>query len=224
MIDTGRASDATELLLRRLRHLPSDAQLHAGLVHSLRFCGLLDASVAAHERARALDPTVPTSVHHIWWMRGDYECALAETFGDIGYMQGLGLASLGREHDAIAALRWRERETIDSGLRSYLTSLRTALEGDREKGLEVLATASALRIDAQALYYLARTYARLSDHDRAARELQRVVDGGFWCYEAFVRDPWLAPIRGRADVASSIEGARLRAAAARSAVGEALFL
>jgi tetratricopeptide (TPR) repeat protein len=154
-------------------------------------------------------------------MRGEYERALAVTFGDIGYMQGLALASLGREHDAIAALRWREREAIESGVRSYLASLRAALEGDREKGLEALATASALRIDAEGRYYLARTFARLGEHDRAARELQRVVDGGFWCDEALVRDPWLAPIRGRDDVRSSIERARARAAAARRAFGNA---
>jgi TolB-like protein/tetratricopeptide (TPR) repeat protein len=223
MIDTGRTNDATELLLRRLRDRPSDPQLYAGLVHALRYCGLLDASVAAHERARALDPSVPTSVHHTWWMRGEYERALAETFGDIGYMQGLALASLGREQDAISALRWRERETIERGVRSYLASLRAALEGNREKGLEALATASVLRIDAEARYYLARTFARLGEHDRAARELQRVVDGGFWCCDAFVRDPWLAPIRSCDEVVSSLERAHTRATAARSAFGSVPF-
>jgi TolB-like protein len=223
MIDTGRINDATELLLRRLSDRPSDSQLYAGLVHSLRYCGLLDASVVAHERARALDPSVPTSVHHTWWMRGEYERALAETFGDIGYMQGLALASLGREQDAILALRWRERETIEPGVRSYLASLRAALEGNRETGLEALATASGLRIDAEARYYLARTFARLGEHDHAARELQRVVDGGFWCYDAFVRDPWLAPIRSCDQVVWSIERARTRATAARSAFGNVPF-
>ena len=200
MIDLGRADEAMQRLLQRVSRRPADSELYAGLVHALRFCGLLDASVAAHARARALDPTVATSIHHTWWMKGEYELALSETLGDIGYMQGLALSSLGREREAVAALRWRERETTVSRVRPYLTSLRTALEGDRKKSLEALDEATALQVDAEALYYLARTFARLGEADRAANELDRVVEGGFWCYDAFVHDRWLDPIRHRADV------------------------
>jgi eukaryotic-like serine/threonine-protein kinase len=200
MIDLGRADQAMQRLLQRVTRRPTDPELFAGLVHALRFCGLLDASVAAHARARALDPTVPTSIHHTWWMKGEYERALSDTFGDIGYMQGLALASLGRERDAVAALRWRERETTESRIRPYLSSLRALLEGDREKSLAALEAAAALQVDAEALYYLTRTFARLGARDRAARELGRVVDGGFWCYDVFVDDPWLDQIRDREDV------------------------
>jgi hypothetical protein len=143
---------------------------------------------------------VPTSIHHTWWMMGEYESALAQTLGDIGYMQGLALASLGREREAIAALRWRERETPESRIRSYLTSLRALLEGDREKSLAAAETAAANLIDSEAVFYMARTFVRLGAHDRAVIELRRVVKGGFWCYDAFMRDPWLDPIRGRSDV------------------------
>jgi hypothetical protein len=133
-------------------------------------------------------------------MMGKYEGALAETLGDIGYMQGLALASLGREREAIAALRWRERETAESRIRSYLTSLRALLEGDREKSLAAAETAAANLIDSEAVFYMARTFVRLGAHDRAVIELRRVVNGGFWCYDAFMRDPWLDPIRIRSDV------------------------
>jgi hypothetical protein len=46
--------------------------------------------------------------------------------------------------------------------------------------------------------------------DRAARELTRVVDGGFWASETFDRDPWLNSIRGRADVRVVLDRARQR--------------
>ena len=216
MIDVGRADQAMQRLIERARQQPTDPELYAGLVHALRYCGLLDASVAAHDRARALDPTVPTSIHHTWWMLGEYERTLAETVGDIGYMQGLALASLGRERDAIAALRWREKETPENRIRPYLTSLRALLEGDREKSFAALETAAALQIDAEALYYLMRTFARLGAGDRAALELRRVVDGGFWCYDAFVGDRWLDPIRGRPDVLAALEEARDRAERCRA--------
>jgi hypothetical protein len=198
------------LLLERAIHRPADPELYAGLVHALRYGGLLDASVAAHARARHLDPTVATSVHHTWWMMGEYEHALAETLGDIGYMQGLALASLGRERDAIAALRWRERETTESRIRPYLTSLRALLEGDRKKSLAAVESAMARLHDAEAVFYMARTFVRLGAHDRGVIELRRVVDDGFCCHDAFVRDPWLGPIRGRSDVGQLLEQTRER--------------
>ena len=130
-VDLGRSEEAMLRLVSRISRQPHAPELFAGLVHALRFCGLLDLSIAAHRRARALDPTIPTSVHHTWWMKGEYEHALSETFGDIGYMPGLALASLGRDREAIAALVWRERETADTRVRSYLISLRALLPDGR---------------------------------------------------------------------------------------------
>ena len=37
-------------------------QILAALVHACRYCGLLDASVAAHDLAIRLDPAIETSV------------------------------------------------------------------------------------------------------------------------------------------------------------------
>jgi DNA-binding winged helix-turn-helix (wHTH) protein/tetratricopeptide (TPR) repeat protein len=81
-VDTGRSEQAMLRLIARARRHPHAPDLFSGLVHALRFCGLLDLSIAAHRRARTLDPTVPTSIHHTWWMKGEYEKALSETFGD----------------------------------------------------------------------------------------------------------------------------------------------
>jgi DNA-binding winged helix-turn-helix (wHTH) protein/tetratricopeptide (TPR) repeat protein len=208
MIDLGRADESMGLLLECAAKRPTDPELYAGLVHALRYCGLLDASLAAHRRARQLDPTIATSVHHTWWMLGEYKRALAETLGDIGYMQGLALVSLGREREAIAALRWRERETTETRIRPYLTSLRALLEGDRKASLAAVEVAVENLIDSEAVYYMARTLVRLGAYDRAAIELRRVVDGGFWCYHTFIRDPWLEPIRSRTDVSQLFNVAR----------------
>jgi eukaryotic-like serine/threonine-protein kinase len=214
-VDLGRAEQAAVRLVRQARERPQAADLFAGLVHALRFCGLLDWSVAAHMRARALDPTLPTSVHHTWWMKGEYERALSETYGDIGYMPGVALAALGRERDAIASLRWREREAADSRAGSYIASLRALLEGDPEQSLRALDHATALQVDPEAIYYLARTYARLGSDQRALREMTRVVHGGFVCHETFARDPWLAGLRG--DQAFEALLTRARKASARAA-------
>ena len=214
-VDLGRAEQAMVRLVREARERPHAAELFAGLVHALRFCGLLDWSVAAHRRARALDPTLPTSVHHTWWMKGEYELALSETYGDIGYMPGVALAALGRERDAIAALRWREREAADSRAGSYIASLRALLEGNHEQSLRALDHATALQVDPEAIYYLARTYARLGSGQRALHEMTRVVHGGFFCHETFASDPWLAALGGDEEFDALL--AHARAASARAA-------
>jgi hypothetical protein len=105
-------------------------------------------------------------------------------------------------------LRWRERETTESRIRAYLTSLRALLEGDRETSLAAIETATRNLVDAEAMYYMVRTLARLGAHDAAASGLRRVVDGGFWCYDTFVRDPWLDAVRGRPDVRQLLEDAQ----------------
>jgi eukaryotic-like serine/threonine-protein kinase len=195
-VDLGRAESAMVRLLERARENPQDAQSRAGLVHACRFVGLLDASLAAHQAARRLDPDIPTSVSHTYWMRGDYELVLEHTFGDVGYVEGLALASMGRETEAVAVLKRNEEAlAADSILRPYLASLRTLLDGDRATALEALALAGRLRHDGEAIYYLARSLARLGESERALSELETVVKLGFVCVELFQRDPWLDSLR-----------------------------
>src|SRR5262249_41566790 len=70
-VDLGRAHDAMVRLTERAR--TADPELLAGLVSACRYCGLLDASVAAHGRALDLDPRIRTSVGHTWFLQADYE-------------------------------------------------------------------------------------------------------------------------------------------------------
>ena len=220
-VDLGRASDAAVRLVRLLQQSGPDAAVFAGLVHTLRFCGLLTESRAAHERARALDPTILTSVAHTCWLLGEYEIALRETAGDIGYMSGLALASLGREADAIAALRWRERDTRDNRARAFLISLRALLQGERDESLHALHRAGDELTDPEAKYYVARSFARLSASEDALASLSDVVHDGFCCYPAFVTDPWLDGLRHLQPFRALLETAQSRHEAAREAFREA---
>ncbi len=219
-VDMGWPERAMQRLVSRIASQPHAADLFAGLVHVLRFCGLLDLSIAAHRRARLLDPAVPTSVHHTLWMTGDFERALTETFGDIGYLPGLALASLGRDREAIAALQWRERETTDTRARAYLVSLRACLEGRRDESLHAL---RGLRrpVDAEARYYVARTYAALGERELAIQDLREAVEGGFLCHDTFARDPWLEALRDDARFTRLTTSARERSTRAAAAFAEA---
>ena len=70
-LDLGRAQEAMLRLLERATRHRTDPELLAGLVHALRYCGLLDASMAAFEKAERLDTNVMTSVCQTFWMLGD---------------------------------------------------------------------------------------------------------------------------------------------------------
>jgi hypothetical protein len=65
-------------LARRASSQSNDPELYAALVSLCRYCGLQQASVAAHERARRLDGHVATSLMHTLIMMGDYARAAEE--------------------------------------------------------------------------------------------------------------------------------------------------
>jgi TolB-like protein len=74
--DMGQAEEAMVRLLKRLSFHQNAPELFAALVHACRYCGQLDASVAAHRKARELDPNARTSVAHTYFALGDFERTL----------------------------------------------------------------------------------------------------------------------------------------------------
>ncbi len=194
-VELGRATDAMVRLLRRAQVSGGDPEIFAGLVPVCRFCGLLEASLAAHQQARRLDPSVPTSISHTYYMLGEYERVLDHTFGDIGYIEPLALASLGRPEEAISLLRQREEAIRNVRVRPYLVSLRALLEGNRAECLAAYRQATAILRDPEALHYQVRQLARLGETEVALGDFRRVVEMGFVCYPFFERDAWLDSLR-----------------------------
>ncbi len=197
-VDLGRAEDAMVRLLVRAKGNRSDPELFAGLVHACRFCGLLEASLAAHEHACRLDPGVPTSVTHTYFMLGDYLRALETSGPEVrGYMGPLALAALGREPEALKLAQETAQSRSRLQLVQYLfSSLRLLLEGDRTGALEHSERAIALITHGpEELFYQARHLAYLAEPGRAVATLARAVDEGFFCYPTLVRDPWLDSLR-----------------------------
>ncbi|HEY8132251.1 MAG TPA: protein kinase, partial [Thermoanaerobaculia bacterium] len=74
-VAVGRAQDAVVRLLELVAQGTNDADVFAGLVIACRYCGLLEASSAAHDQARRLDARASTSASHTYWMFGQYDRA-----------------------------------------------------------------------------------------------------------------------------------------------------
>ncbi|MGC9973695.1 MAG: protein kinase [Bryobacteraceae bacterium] len=196
--DQGGALAAMLRLLERARFRRNDTDLFAGLVPACRYCDELEASIAAHHRARHLDPHAATSVAHTYFMLGDYRKTLEcyRTKGGI-YLDCAALVMLGDNQKALALLRAREQSGVATGsVRAIIQSLRAYLEGDFEACLHMIEAGEPLtRRDPESFYYTARHLAQIQERERALKILSRVIDSGFLCGSALSRDPWLASLR-----------------------------
>ena len=144
--DMGRSKDGLVRLLSAARTNDRDPELWAGLVHACRYCGLLPASIVAHERARQLDPTIATSVRHTYWLLGDANHALQAAGRVYFYFEAMVLATTGRTDDALVTIREMERTHRPELMQNFIASLRCLLEGKRAESLSRL---SLVQRDAQ---------------------------------------------------------------------------
>jgi tetratricopeptide (TPR) repeat protein len=215
--DSNLPDRALARLLSRAKAAAGDAELFAGLVHVCRYCGLLEASIAAHERARELDPTIRTSVCHTYYLLGDYCRALETSREVLGYIGPLALLCLGRQQEAIALGSRLERTSTPLPLvRCFFSSARALAEGNRAEVVALADRATALIVKGpEELFQQARQLAYFSENSRALVLLARAVREGFFCYPALVRDPWLHPLRREPEFEAIMETAlqRHRAAA-----------
>ena len=215
-IDTDRAEQAMTRLLGRLETSGNQPDLLVGLVQACRYCGLLDASIAAHMLAMELDPQARTGGAHTYFMAGDYQAALgAISDADIGYSDACVLAAAGRGEEALVKLREREAAAPpDSPMLIYFTSLRALLEGKNEESVAAVRRWASVQRDAEGMFYTARQLARVGAHDDALDGLDRSFAAGYFC-PAALRDPWLDPLRGSRRFEAYVERVRSRSERAR---------
>jgi tetratricopeptide (TPR) repeat protein len=192
-VDLGRAHDAMVRLVERAH--TADPELLAGLVSACRYCGLLDASHAAHLRARELEPNIRTSVGHTWFLQADYARVVTVNISEFPYIVPLSMAALGRADEALGVLRELEHK-IPTRIRDFIVAARTLLEGNTAESVGAIGRIAASDFrDPEGLFYLSRHLAHLQATAEALDLLDRVVTGGFFCFPAMARDPWLDPLR-----------------------------
>ena len=191
--------------------------MFAALAHACRYCGLLDASAAAHRAAVRLDPTVASSVLHTYYQQRAWSQALDELHRSSDPFEGRLLAAMGRRDEAIAAARREEgRYAAIPLLRGFATALRAGLEGDGATAVAAMAPFDDERYsDGEMFFYVAEVYALVGESGRAFAMLDRTVDGGFLSLAAFENNTFLAPLRSHAAWAPLVD--RLRASQASAA-------
>ncbi|MFN0172926.1 MAG: protein kinase domain-containing protein [Bryobacteraceae bacterium] len=188
--DLGRSLDSVERLLKRARTHRNDPNLFAGLVQSCRYCDLLPASVAAHERAHQLDPLVPTSVAWTYRSLQDFQAVLDSSGAWDGLAWVSAMVGLGRRTEAIERLRELEISSPRKEKVPYALMWRAYLEGDLKNAVAALERAMELvpfhKRDPEARFIRAEDFAMLREPDRALEHLSLALDEGYRCHYALV--------------------------------------
>ncbi len=121
-------------LLEEANRYGSDPELFAGLVHACRYCGLFEASLAAHAEGRRLDPNLATSVGQTMLLSGDIERLVATMNpaptgdGDPGTLV-IGLGMAGRRSEALHVLAGMKSQPQISSYKRWIGMLSAWLEG-----------------------------------------------------------------------------------------------
>ena len=115
-VEQGRAADAMLRLIERAKKRTADPELFAGLVHACRYCGLLEASLAAHAHAQRLDPKIPTSVINTYWHLGEYGRVADSEFERTPMLVAMAWLMLNRAADVIDAFAVRKTTGADESL------------------------------------------------------------------------------------------------------------
>jgi eukaryotic-like serine/threonine-protein kinase len=200
-VDAGHAREAVARLLERVRLAVSEPELFAGLVQACRYCGLLDASVAAYERARSLDPSVVTSVAQTFFLKAEWQQAIAADRSDPPFTTAVALVQLGRTSEGLALLRTAAARGLQQPQLGHLMEGMIALIERRFD--EVIVHTHRLIdtgfADPEVFYHWSGALAQAGDHDGALGLLERSIAGGFHPASALARDYRFDPLRAMAD-------------------------
>lgn len=218
--DWGEARAAMIRLNARVAGGVEDAASYAGLVQTCRFCGLLRESVAAHERAVALDPAIETSVAHTYFLLCDYPAAIRHYPAGLKYYLDVAAwAAAGNIDQAkqLLAERLAEGRALPTLMRTFLSTLQSALAGDRDAVIQAVGATVVTR-EPESLFYLARHSAMVGAADQAISIIKRARTEGFVSSYALQHQAAFDPIRHVAAFHEEIAAAQ----AAEDAAGNSL--
>jgi non-specific serine/threonine protein kinase len=232
--DTGHAEQAVVRLLREAARHGNDPELFAGLVHTCRYCGLYEESIAAHAEARRLDPNVSTSYEQTVLMTDDLDRLLAVEppagagSGDEGIrIMGLGLG--GRRDEArqrLLAMRQSIRLPAFEQWTEYLMAWLDRRPSDMHVKLERLKTLK-IQQDPEAIFLEGWLQCEVGAHESGLENLQRAVAKGYYAAPTLERSRHFDALRShpafRAALAQAEAGRQRALTAFLDAGGERLL-
>jgi serine/threonine protein kinase/tetratricopeptide (TPR) repeat protein len=221
-VERGRPRQAMVSVLERVTRQSAEPELYAALVHACRYNGLLDASIAAYEAARRLEPGVRTSVAHTFLARGDYERAMETDLDPIPYITIMALNARGRQDDVRTRLAQLRPVEGSSQLERLPHVIGSAYLGAPDVVSAVHDFWHEGFTDPEGWVYWATGMAALGHFDQAVALIARAVEGSYACDGILRSLPLFAPLHSQPGFAALIERAeslRKEAEAAFRAAG-----
>jgi serine/threonine protein kinase/tetratricopeptide (TPR) repeat protein len=208
-VESGRALDAVLRLLVRLQTRTTDPDLFAGLVQACRYTGLLDASVAAYHRATRLDPAMTTSVHHSYYMLGQYQRAIETDADHVPLVAMMSHLALGQSEEvrALCAEALGHEQGHPHRPLAWLPEFVLTRRFDEARAAIREMAAYPGFTDPEGWYYWAQAAVLAGDRDAAFELLTRAVSRGFHCPRALESTPLLDDLRGSAEFAELLRRA-----------------
>src|SRR5262245_19551680 len=222
LTDTGRVEQAIPLLRGLLQTNPNLALAHWEMAYAYRFGGLLRESINEGELSRQIDNEIKAnnSVFNSYLYDGQYDKFLqslpaGEPSAFVTFYRGLG--HYYQRNWKQAAANFDQAYQLNPALMPAQVgkALSYSLAGQPATGLDLLKNAEKKIVqsgvaDAEGIYKIAQAFAALNDRQTALRLLRRCIEGGFFCYPYFAKDPLLDNLRGEAEFAELMEFARRR--------------
>jgi serine/threonine protein kinase len=231
--DLGRAEQAMIRLFTEASRHGNDPELFAGLVHALRYCGLIEQSLAAHREARRLDPNVPTSAEQTVLMTADIDRVLAFDPAPLGsgddVIRVIGLGLAGRREEALRVLGDVKRAARLPTFQTWAEYLVAWLERRPQDMFPFAQQLGSLKImdDPEAMFQEGWLLCDVGEMGRGLEKLGQAVAKGYFVADTLAVAPAFAPIRDdpafRAVVARAEEGRQHALAAFRDAGGDGLL-
>jgi eukaryotic-like serine/threonine-protein kinase len=210
-VEDGHAREAMVRLLDRVRRAASEPELFAGLVHACRYCGLLEASAAAYERAHRLDPAVVTSVPQTFLLMGDWERTVTVDLREPSIAKPSALYFLGRSSEAVEMLRPFMQRKLHPQLRLAIGILIEAFESRWESMIAMIRTLIDSGFsDPEGYFHWAGALALAGERDGALELLERSIEAGFYPVSALATYPNLDPLRATPDFRHIVKRAEER--------------
>ena len=213
--DSGRSLQAMARLIERAKTHRNDPNLLTGLVQALRYCDLLEASLAAHNLAKKLDPHVKTSVAYTYLQLGEFQKALdhCPARSDF-YIVAPALEALSRFEEAIALANEFEK-TFPEPQRLWFSGWRAFFAGNYQEDAEIFDRGPTLT-DPEARFYNGCLMAKSNHRDRALKLLSLAIENGYACHYALLHDRWLDSLRSELPFSQLVQRAAEQSRKART--------
>jgi tetratricopeptide (TPR) repeat protein len=218
-LDLGRPEAALERLLGVVERNPNDPEGFAGLVTALRYLGMVEASIRAHERARQLDPDIATSALHSYLTLGQHELALSESSRHPEADRALVFLEMGRRQDALEDARGYEQRERGNLLGEWARLVVAVLEGDPSAGRD-MAVSHRDFPDPEGRYYVGELAAALGFAEEALEMIDRSAGVGYANVPRMMTTRHFRAFRGDARFTRLLDRARKQHEAAVAGFGD----